>query len=73
MMIEKPSLFFNLSGMAGGVASKLLLNASAAGHMMKLSFLSLSVFGKSITIAEKSDDKTTVMQQRKKPVVEFYQ
>ena len=35
---------FNLDRITGGNTSKLLLIASAAGHVIKLSFLSLSVF-----------------------------
>ena len=41
---EPVSADFNLVKITGGKALKLLLIASAAGHMIKLSFLSLSVF-----------------------------
>ena len=41
---EKFSVVLILDNISEGVASKLLLNASATGHMIKLSFLNLSVF-----------------------------
>lgn len=41
---EKVSLPFSLFKIKAGVASKLLLNASATGQMIKFSFFSLSVF-----------------------------
>ena len=46
---ENVSFAFNFERITGGVTSKLLLKASVTGHMMKLSFFSLSVFWYNIT------------------------
>ena len=48
---------FNLDKITGGKASKLLLTASAAGHIMKLNFLSLSVFWYSNVTPAKASKK----------------